>query len=112
MSLIYKLMPPRSQLRPLLIYFALVVGLGLTCLLSLILFGVIYNGRRAPERSFQAAALFPPESAYPLRYHAVSPPAWAGDTLGYPSWDIAEALYRISSLWHNQPHAYEYAASA
>lgn len=100
MSLIYKLMPPRSQLRPLLIYFALVVGLGLTCLLSLILFGVIYNGRRAPERSFQAAALFPPESA------------WAGDTLGYPSWDIAEALYRISSLWHNQPHAYEYAASA
>lgn len=85
--------PHRSQHRPLVLFVAFMAVVGLACALSLAVASLGRRGEPAPERSFEATAFFPPESALPDDYYVERKPTWVGDRRGEPVWDITNARY-------------------
>jgi hypothetical protein len=85
--------PRRSERRPLVLFLALMAIVGLACILSLALASLGRRGEAAPERAFEAAAFFPPESALPGDYYVEQAPTWVGDRRDEPGWDITNARY-------------------
>lgn len=93
MNLVPILDPRRSQHRPLVLFVVLMAIVGLACAISLAVVSLGRRGQPAPERSFEAAAFFPPESALPGDYYVESAPTWVGDRRSEPGWDVTSARY-------------------